>query len=387
MNESYHHIRRLYLEKLTGTISEDEDFELGELLRNNIEAQLTWESLEKERRDLNADIILERIDPEQELEDWNSRFAEDGKEEQEATVPVWSGWWKWAVAVFCIGFSYFFFDRLLSDNHSGSEVTVIDQESVATDEIKLTLADGNSVIFSDIADKYSVGGMQLESSGNQLKYAGEGQDSSAFNTLKVPAAKDYSITLSDGTRVFLNSETTLRFPFYFSGETREIFIEGEAYLEVAEDARKPFIVHTPLTHIHVLGTRFNVNTYDKGVVRTSLVEGKVLLQTENRKPLQLLPGQEAAYSEAKGFITTMFDASEVLAWREGVFYFQHQPLEDLSGIISRWFDIEVVFEEENLARHPVSGMIEKGHLEEFLHDLNKTSGIDYTLDDRILTLK
>ncbi len=387
MNESYHYIRRLYLEKLTGTISEEEEFELGELLRTNIEAQHIWESLEKERRNLNADIILERIDPERELEEWNSRLAEERDQEP---APVWSGWWKWtaAVVVFTIGFSYFFYDLLPLNNRSEGEVAAIGQNLGWTNEIKLRLSDGNSVTFSkDKAEGYSVGGIQLESSGSQLKYAGDSQGAAAFNTLEVPATKDYSITLSDGTRVFLNSESTLRFPFYFSGETREIFIEGEAYLEVAKDTEKPFIVHTPLTDIHVLGTRFNVNTYHKGLVRTSLVEGKVSLVTEKRKPLQLLPGQEATYSEAKGFATAPFDAAEVLAWREGVFYFQHQPLEELSGIISRWFGTEVVFEREDLARHTVSGMLEKGHLDEFLHDLNKTSGIKYTLNGSVLTFK
>lgn len=387
MNESYHHIQRLYLEKLTGTISEEEDLELGELLRTDIEAQRIWEGLEKERRDLNADIILARIDPEQELEELNSRLVES---EEEEPAPAWTGWWKWAAAVmvFAFGFSYFYSDLLSWNAHSGTGVAVTDQNPAKTDDIKLMLADGNSVTFSkDKTEEYAVGGMQLESSGNQLKYTGDERYAMSFNTLEVPATKDYSITLSDGTRVFLNSETTLRFPFYFSGKTREVFIEGEAYLEVAKDTEKPFIVHTPLTDIHVLGTQFNVNTYHKGVVRTSLVEGSVSLRTEDRKPLQLLPGQEAFYSEVKGFATGTFDAAEVLAWREGVFYFQHQPLEELSGIISRWFDIKVVFGNDNLARHPVSGMLEKGHLEEFLKDLQKTSGINYTLDNATLVLK
>jgi transmembrane sensor len=255
-------------------------------------------------------------------------------------------------------------------------------------DIELVLADGKSITFSDLeSEEYAVGEVQLKNSGAQLKYAGDDLQTLAFHTLKVPATNDYSVLLSDGTRVFLNSQSTLRFPFHFTGDTREVFIEGEAYFEVAKDDKKPFIVHTPVNNIRVVGTRFNVNTYQQGVVRTSLVEGSVLLTTNDRKPLELLPGYEAAYSERSGYATSIFDSSEVLAWREGAFYYHNLPLEDLSAIFARWFDLDLTFDRPQLRQHTVSGMLEKGHLEEFLQDLNRTSGITFSRNGNTVTLK
>jgi transmembrane sensor len=387
MDESYHNIRRLYLEKLTGTISQEEDHALTELLYSNKQVQHIWEMLEKECMDLNAQIILDRINPSQELEEWTDRFVENT---DAAPVRVWGGWWRGvaAVVLLAIGFSYFFSDSVRSMLHLGGNSTAIVSKAGRVDDIKLTLADGKSIAFSkNKSEEYAVGGVQLKNSGSQLQYAGSNQEAFALHTLEVPAIKDYSIVLSDGTRIYLNSQSSLRFPFQFRGDTREIYIEGEAYLEVAKDEKKPFIVHTPINVIQVVGTQFNVNTYEPGLVRTSLVEGSVLLKTTDRKPLQLLPGQEAAYSKKSGFSTSTFDPVEVLAWREGVYYFHRLPLEDLSAILSRWFNLNLTFEGGRLPKHMVSGMLEKGHLEEFLQDLNRTSGITYSLQGSTLTLK
>jgi transmembrane sensor len=387
MDDSYHNIRRLYLEKLTGTISQEEDHALAELLYSNIEVQHIWERLEKECRDLNAHIILERIDPSKELEEWTERFVENTD-----TVPVrvWGGWWRGAAAaiLLAVGLGYIFSDKMRSMLHLGGNAATILSHAGSSDDIKLTLADGKSIAFSkNKSEEYAIGGIQLKNSGSQLVYKGDDRQVLAFHTLEVPATKDYSIVLSDGTRVFLNSQSSLRFPFQFSGKTREIFVEGEAYFEVAKDENKPFIVHTPVNDIHVVGTHFNVNTYEQGVARTSLVEGSVLLKTVDRKPLKLFPGQEAAYSDKSGFTTSTFDPVEVLAWREGVYYFHRLPLQDLSAVLSRWFNLDLKFEGRRLPQHAVSGMLEKGHLEEFLQDLNRTSGISYSLQGSTLTLK
>jgi len=232
-----------------------------------------------------------------------------------------------------------------------------------------------------------VEGVFLEHSGKQLAYKETGVRSVGFNTLEIPAKTDYSITLADGTQVFLNSKSKLRFPFYFDDARREIFIEGEAYLEVAKDAKRPFIVHTPLADIRVLGTKFNVNTYQEGTVRTSLVEGSVLLKGADKDSIALHPGLEALYRSDKGFTAHSFDAAEVLSWRDGIFYFQRQPLGELAGTISRWFGVRMIFEQDDLSQHAVSGLLEKGRLDEFLNNLEKTAGIDYSLQDTILVLK
>lgn len=384
MDTTYHHIRRLYLEKLTGIISEEEDYELQKLLDSDADVRIVWEELEQERRKLDLDEVLAQVDPEKELANWNKHLVE--VEEEPVTRSI--GAWKWmAAAVFvAVGISYFY-NSNFKERELERTVAVTDSADF-NERIKLILADGKSVTFSkDSVDKYSIAGIQLATSANQLEYQGDENSKQELNTLEVPATQDYSIVLSDGTKVYLNSASKLRFPFYFSGNKREVFIEGEAYLEVAKDAGKPFVVHTPLTDIQVLGTRFNVNTYRDNTVRTSLLEGSVALRAAGRDSVRLVPGQEAVYLNGKGFTADKFDESEILSWRDGVFYFQNEQLQELSAIVTRWYGVEVTFERKSTAQYAVSGMLEKGHLEDFLTDLQKTSGINYSLNGSRLIFK
>lgn len=383
MELPHDHIRRLYLEKLTQTISEEDAVILQELLRDNEEAQLIWAELEQERSELDADIVLAGIDAEQELKQWRENT---GVREKRIVRP---GWRRWATAAAFIGIIVlgWWYNRSFKQLSPQQRVESRPEEIKAAD-VKLVLADGKTVNFSSGQSReYTVEGVALEHSGNQLAYREAGVRSTSFNTLEIPAKADYSITLSDGTRVFLNSKSKLSFPFYFGDKQREIFIEGEAYLEVSKDAKRPFVVHTPLTDIRVLGTKFNVNTYEEGIVRTSLVEGSVLLKDADKDSIALYPGREALYRNNKGFTAYDFDAAEVLSWRDGVFYFQRQSLGDLSTVVSRWFGVHMVFEQDDLSNHTVSGLLEKGRLEDFLENLYKTAGIDHSLNDTVLVLK
>ncbi len=386
MGTLHDYIRRLYLEKLTQTISVEDAVALQGLLRDNDEAQLIWAELERERSDLDADIVLSGIDPEQELKKWREHTGMGGMGNKPV---VRSGWWKWVAAASFIGIVVlgWWSDRGFKQV-AAPQAAADKPEEIKTADVKLVLADGKTVNFSrDQSQEYTVEGVALEHSGTRLAYKNAGVKSTALNTLEIPAKADYSITLSDGTRVFLNSKSKLSFPFYFGDKQREIFIEGEAYLEVSKDAKRPFIVHTPLTDIRVLGTKFNVNTYEEGIVRTSLVEGSVLLKDADKDSITLRPGREALYRDNKGFTAHNFDAAEVLSWRDGIFYFQRQSLEDISAVVSRWFGVHMVFEQDALSNHTVSGLLEKGRLEDFLENLYKTAGIDHSLNDTVLVLK
>lgn len=384
MGSLHDHIRRLYLEKLTQTISVEDAVVLQELLRDNDEAQLIWVELEQARSELDVDMVLAGIDAEQELKKWHEHTGVRKKR------IVRSGWRRWAMAASFIGIivlGWWWYDRSFRQLSPQHLVESRPAEIKAAD-VKLVLADGKTVNFSaDQSREYTIEGVALEHSGTRLAYKDAGVKSTAFNTLEIPAKADYSITLSDGTLVFLNSKSKLSFPFYFGDKQREIFIEGEAYLEVSKDAKRPFIVHTPLTDIRVLGTKFNVNTYEEGIVRTSLVEGSVLLKDADKDSITLYPGREALYRNNKGFAAYDFDAAEVLSWRGGIFYFQRRSLGDLSAVVSRWFGVQMVFEQDALSNHTVSGLLEKGRLEDFLENLHKTAGIDHSLNDTMLVLK
>jgi transmembrane sensor len=161
--------------------------------------------------------------------------------------------------------------------------------------------------------------------------------------LTVPAGKDYKIKLPDGTTVWLNAATTLLFPTAFTGNRREITINGEAYLEVAKDV-KPFLVHLPEVTLQVLGTAFNVNTYDVTKVKVSLVSGAVRM-VRGKDSLLLKPGNEITCTPDSGIQVSDFDATALLNWREGLYVFNDAPLSEIIQIFPRWFGQEVVIDD------------------------------------------
>jgi ferric-dicitrate binding protein FerR (iron transport regulator) len=167
-----------------------------------------------------------------------------------------------------------------------------------------------------------------------------------YNTITTPRGGEYQITLADGSRVWLNAASSIRFPTVFIGTNREVEITGEAYFEVAHNERLPFIVHTGRSAIEVLGTSFNVNAYeDENVLSTSLVEGSVKIRIPNQAEPQLLkPGQQARLNRS-GKLNLVNDANmeEVLAWKNGLFIFNSSDLRSIMRQISRWYDVDIMY--------------------------------------------
>ncbi|MFC6098999.1 FecR family protein [Olivibacter domesticus] len=161
-----------------------------------------------------------------------------------------------------------------------------------------------------------------------------------FNTLKVPKAGTYQLTLPDGTKVWVNAMSTLRFPVQFVGEERRVYLEGEAYFEVAKDYTKPFVVEIAGSQIEVLGTQFNVSTYHSDMT-TTLVEGMV--KVSNGEKFKLLkPGQEAKIHQ-KQIAVTSANLAKAIAWKEGDFYFEKDDIMDVMQQLQRWYDFKVEY--------------------------------------------
>ncbi|HTI11442.1 MAG TPA: FecR domain-containing protein, partial [Puia sp.] len=198
-----------------------------------------------------------------------------------------------------------------------------------------------------------------------------------LNTLTVPVGMDYKIVLADGTEVWMNSATVLQFPFAFRGETREISLSGEAYLKVAGDATRPFIVHLPQTTVQVLGTAFNVNSYDSGIVRVSLVSGAVTLKSD-RQELQLRPGMEGVYSKNADLTFHSFDEKDVLGWMQGIHVFYNASIQEISRVLPRWYGLAVKLDNPRITRQRFSGFINRNKpIQDFLENLKSTHSADY----------
>lgn len=235
--------------------------------------------------------------------------------------------------------------------------------------------------------KGKLGSISFNNQHRSLTYM-DNSSAAKWATLTVPARKEYNITLSDGTQVFLNAASSIRFPSSFKhAPTREVSITGEAFFIVAKDASRPFIVNSAEGTVKVLGTSFNINSYDKGNLQVALVDGAVKLMA-GKDSVLLKPGSVA--TAANGSIQTgAFDAAELLSWRKGIFQFTNKTVEDVCRIIPRWFDQQVIIDNKEIAKKCFSGIFDKSKsIQKNLDDLKEFEGIDYYIDkDNVIHIK
>jgi ferric-dicitrate binding protein FerR (iron transport regulator) len=259
-----------------------------------------------------------------------------------------------------------------------SDKATITGSVVKKQNIRLQLANGRVIDLNTDTSQVLAGNVVLNNVNKTLTY--KSGEAAGYATLTVPPGKDYTIHLSDGSEVQLNAATSIRFPLSFTGNTREVFINGEAYLKIAKDADKPFIVNLPNSSVHVLGTAFNVNTYDSGIVKVALVEGAVKFMNKENS-LQLLPGQEGI-SSVNTISTHSFDEADVLSWRSGRFLFSNASLEEVCRVIPRLYGISLELDNKQVATRRFSGVIDRNQpLENVLKALKATNAIDYYADE------
>lgn len=213
----------------------------------------------------------------------------------------------------------------------------------------ITLADGRVIALDSLNSGILAleGGVSVvKTETGAIQYLGKATEL-AYNTLSNPRGGGVvTLALSDGTQVWLNSESSLRYPVAFSGATREVEITGEAYFEVAKDKVKKFIVKGSGITTEVLGTHFNINTYKDGeALKVTLLEGKVKTISRDGASATLKPGQQAQI-DASGRIALNddVDLTAVMAWKNGFFSFEGTHIKELMKEISRWYDVEVVFQ-------------------------------------------
>ncbi|MCF6402110.1 FecR domain-containing protein [Chitinophaga filiformis] len=255
--------------------------------------------------------------------------------------------------------------------------------------LQLQLSNGEVIDLSTKQDSITVnGGTQLNNTNKTLTYTTKDKtpSESQVNSLWVPPGMDYHITLSDGTLVFLNSATTLKFPFHFAGNIREISVEGEAYLQVAKDQNRPFVLHTPRGTVQVLGTTFNVNTYDSGRVKVSLVDGAVAFESADKKTV-LKPGQAITYLDAEGSDVTSLNENELL-WVKGRYKLDNTPMTEITKVLPRWYGVQVVIDNQKVAEKRFTGTILKSEpIQEFLDAIKLTTGAESYYKDGILHIR
>jgi ferric-dicitrate binding protein FerR (iron transport regulator) len=254
------------------------------------------------------------------------------------------------------------------------------KEPLATDQILLSMDNGEVVNLERADTAIQSGSLSLHNANKTLKFNGAGGTGSLY----VPAGKFYNLVLSDGTTMMVNSVTKVKFPFKFSGATREIWVDGEAYIDVALDSKQLFVVHLPNSQVKVLGTSFNVNTFDSKE-NVSLVTGKVRLITK-KDSVTLSPGKQANI-QADSISVFHFKQEQVLSWMKGIYFFDDATMEEVAQVLPRWYGVTVKLD-PGVKKKQFYGIIDRNQpLKEFLERLKSTQEVDYILNDNIVTIK
>lgn len=242
----------------------------------------------------------------------------------------------------------------------------------------LRLSDNRTVsLGEEVSDQLKVAeGIQVQKDTSRVVYpqtiAGNAVE---YHTLEIPRGGEYSVTLSDGSVVYLNSGSQLRYPVAFAKEKREVYLSGEAYFEVSKDSERPFLVLTDHLSIRVYGTSFNVNTFTQKNVLTVLVEGKIgIRSTASDEEYQVSPGQLASYdAETESIQISQVDVFPYIAWKDHIFVFEDKSLEEIMNTLSQWYDVEVFFQIDNLRDLHFTGHL--GRYESISSILDAISGV------------
>ena len=275
----------------------------------------------------------------------------------------------------------------------GEEVTyVAKQYPVLIDDTRpvLKMEDGRQIVLPADAKtiREDAKGRIAMADSSLLEYrpAGTGADTAVvFHTLEVPRGCEFQVLLADGTRVWLNAASRLRYPGRFVGDRREVYLEGEGYFEVAKDARHPFVVEVGHAEIEVLGTSFNVYSYlEEQKTEATLVEGKVRFSAGGQE-VTLSPGEQGVWDTAGHLDKREVDVYPYIAWKDGKFVFRKRTLEEVMRIVSRWYNVNVVFEDAVSKQVSFSGNIRRyDDFSQVVGMLEMTGGLEFKIEGKTI---
>ena len=298
-----------------------------------------------------------------------------------------TAWFRYAAAFLLVAATagYFFYNPV---KHNDSNIARIEDISPGGNKAVLTLADGSAIVLDSAKNGMIAqqgGAKILKLDAGKLSYEGVSA-AVGFNTITTPRGGQYQVTLSDGTRVWLNAASSIRYPASFGGKLRKVEVSGEAYFEVARDKEHPFLVDlNGECEVEVLGTHFNVNNYaNEESMRTTLVEGSVKVTRGNEAKL-LKPGQQAVVKESIA-INRSVDLAGVIAWKNGFLNLQDKNLDEVMKQLERWYDIDVKYEGK-IPEIRFTGDMDRGvNLSEVLKFLSE-SGIKLRLEGRTVVIQ
>lgn len=241
---------------------------------------------------------------------------------------------------------------------------------------------------NDSAEALLQGDAIVKKEGNTLVYD-EKQPTSGeeeYNRLITPRGGEYSVILSDGTKVWLNAESELKYPVRFSGTERKVYLKGEAYFAVAKQAGKTFVVCSDDTKIRVLGTEFNVRNYDDQQMATTLVKGTVMVAGGNGQECRLEPGQQAVVSKG-GIDVKEVEVMYYTAWKDGYFMYEEKSLDEIMRELSRWYDFSYFYQNSRLEKEKLTAKLRKfDSVDKIFEILSETGHFGFVTKGKTVTV-
>ena len=379
-------IAKLIARELTGTLSEEEAAALAAWRREDQAHQEAYEELcRRLARGEQAWQELEEADREAERR-WHSF--------RRRTAGRRMAWWRYAAAVVVLaGGAYWAWQPEPRQAETEQPAALAQRTETGDDKVILTLSDNQRIGLTQISDD----SLQIEGVAvarpkeKELVYASDKQAAKAkkkakpeTNKIETTTGGFFTLTLSDGTRVWLNSETTFEYPVAFGEDEREVRLNGEAYFEVARDTARPFIVTAGDVRTRVLGTSFNVKAYRKdATVSATLFTGKVEVAPlrDLMQRVVLSPGLQANWNERSGKMEIAeADLERVAAWKNGFFLFKQEDIRDIARQIERWYGVTCVLQMDGGDRYTFSGSFNRDDsLTSILEMFSFSGDLDYRM--------
>ncbi|WP_342328534.1 FecR family protein [Pedobacter sp. FW305-3-2-15-E-R2A2] len=354
------------------------------------------------------------LSPEQKtmMESWyinhaaNSKAELDEEKENEiiellrATLPLKYPkpsrmWWPRIAAaasiILCLGTAYYFYQKTdVTPSVSYAKNNILPGGNKAY----LTLADGKRITLTNAKNgtlAQQPGVNITKTSDGELIYSindlkPEIEAAKNYNTIETPVGGQYQVVLPDGTKVWLNAASSLKFPSTFARlVNRKVDLRGEAYFEVAKNKQQPFIVKTAEQEVEVLGTHFNINTYkDEQGVKTTLLEGSVKIHNGVESKILKL-GEQSTLTNQRFMVKTI-DVEEAIAWKKGYFYFNNENIESIMRKLSRWYNVEVQYEGKIPNEGFYGTVSQTKNISQVLSILEKTKGVHFRIEGRRITV-
>lgn len=355
--------------------------------RNNEASDSEVEAFFQLVKEGSLDIELEELNTEEGIHDESPLF----------TIPVYkTHWFQIAVAavlILIISGAYFLSTHPEGQKQLTRHKQTINDVSPGGNKALLTLADGSKIVLDTAVNGSLVkqGNTKVVKLNGQLAYTSSGAPSEMlYNIISTPKSGQYQLILSDGTKVWLNSSSSLRFPTSFIGNERKVELSGEGYFEVVKNSKMPFRVELSNgMKVEVLGTHFNLMSYnDEEIVKTTLIEGKVKV-SKGIDYVMLAPNQQARLLKSNNdlSIDKSVDVNRVVAWKNGLFDFYNDNLSEIMKQLSRWYDVEIIYSSPINEQHFTGSIRREVNISQVLQMLKLAGGVDFTIDGKNIIVK